>query len=293
MHVCLSTLHSPFSFLLSPHPRLVYRSELEELTAVLNAVCTVASRYYKEKPHIHGMAVHFAKAAAANAVIDGWKTVEMCQAFALWSVYNPPARRWEEDRAWCYTGIAFRSVSESPSLRVPESPSPRVWVPSMYEGAKLISWRVIQAGYRAQPEPYPRQIPRRACGAREPQPDADVADVLHHGPLSEHPVRQGVDGPGGCGECRRCRRCRCPCLRGSLVADKYTYCSAPTQTIRDAGSWLRNHKYHNQCDGYLTSLTELLIIMSRFVGTVNPAFGTSSVESVDVSFHVSLCGRRT
>ena len=68
------------------------------------------SRYYKEKPHIYGMAIHFAKAAAANAVIDGWKTVEMCQAFALWSVYNPPARRWEEDRAWCYTGIAFRYV---------------------------------------------------------------------------------------------------------------------------------------------------------------------------------------
>lgn len=74
------------------------------------SVCTVASRYYKEKPHIYGMAIHFAKAAAANAVIDGWKTVEMCQAFALWSVYNPPARRWEEDRAWCYTGIAFRCV---------------------------------------------------------------------------------------------------------------------------------------------------------------------------------------
>ena len=70
----------------------------------------MASRYYKEKPHIYGMAIHFAKAAAANAVIDGWKTVEMCQAFALWSVYNPPARRWEEDRAWCYTGIAFRYV---------------------------------------------------------------------------------------------------------------------------------------------------------------------------------------
>ena len=75
-----------------------------------HSVCTVASRYYKEKPHIYGMAIHFAKAAAANAVIDGWKTVEMVQAFALWSVYNPPARRWEEDRAWCYTGIAFRSV---------------------------------------------------------------------------------------------------------------------------------------------------------------------------------------
>ena len=54
------------------------------------------------------------------------------------------------------------------------------------------------------------------------------------------------------------------------------------QTIREAAQWARSYKYHNQCDGYLTSLTELLTIMSRFVGTVNPAFGTSSVESVDV-----------
>ena len=130
---CLPLVSARLSIFRSPYPARslvslarslvsLDRSELERtltLTAVLNAVCTVASRYYKEKPHIHGMAVHFAKAAAANAVIDGWKTVEMCQAFALWSVYNPPARRWEEDRAWCYTGIAFRSVSESPSLRGP------------------------------------------------------------------------------------------------------------------------------------------------------------------------------
>ena len=87
----------------NPHSTLVH--------ARPPAVCTVASRYYKEKPHIYGMAIHFAKAAAANAVIHGWKTVETCQAFTLWSVYNPPARRWEEDRAWCYTGIAFRCVS--------------------------------------------------------------------------------------------------------------------------------------------------------------------------------------
>ena len=59
------------------------------------------------------------------------------------------------------------------------------------------------------------------------------------------------------------------------------------QMIRNVASWLHNFKYHNQCDGYLTSLTEVLIIMSRFVGMVNPAFGTSSVESVNVRTWVS------
>ena len=69
-------------------------------------------------------------------------------------------------------------------------------------------------------------------------------------------------------------------IRVSLCS---TLANSALQTIRDAVSWLKNYKYHNQCDAYLTSLTELLIIMSRFVGTVNPAFGTSSVETVDVS----------
>ena len=55
------------------------------------------------------------------------------------------------------------------------------------------------------------------------------------------------------------------------------------QTIREAAKWAKGYKSHQQFDNYLASLTELLIIMSRFVGTVNPAFGTSSVESIDVS----------
>lgn len=57
------------------------------------------------------MAVHMAKAAAANAFLDGCKTVEMCQAFAIMSAYMPPARRWDEDRQFFYSGIAFRCVS--------------------------------------------------------------------------------------------------------------------------------------------------------------------------------------
>lgn len=56
--------------------------------------------------------------------------------------------------------------------------------------------------------------------------------------------------------------------------------------------WLQRYKYHNACDGYLTSLTELLCIMSRFVGTVNPAFGTSSVESVGVCSVLRLLAQR-
>ncbi|RPD77310.1 hypothetical protein L226DRAFT_459877 [Lentinus tigrinus ALCF2SS1-7] len=189
-------------------------SVLARCPFLFTIICTVASRYYKEKPHIHGMAVHFAKAAAANAVIDGWKTVEMCQAFALWSVYNPPARRWEEDRAWCYTGIAFRLATELNLSRIPDKFSDE----------------------RAERESHNRTRMWLMCFIMD----------------------------------------RCLSIQSGKA-----WMVQEDATLRDAASWLRNHKYHNQCDGYLTSLTELLIIMSRFVGTVNPAFGTSSVESID------------
>jgi hypothetical protein len=55
--------------------------------------------------------MHFAKHSAANALIDGWKSVELCQAYILMSVYAVPARRWEEDRSWLYAGLAIRCVA--------------------------------------------------------------------------------------------------------------------------------------------------------------------------------------
>ncbi|TBU52135.1 hypothetical protein BD310DRAFT_832860 [Dichomitus squalens] len=189
-------------------------SVLARCPFLFTVICTVASRYYKEKPQIYGMAIHFAKAAAANAVIDGWKTVELCQAFALWSVYNPPARRWEEDRAWCYTGIAFRLATELNLSRIPDK----------------------FADERQERESHNRTRMWLMCFIMD----------------------------------------RCLSIQSGKA-----WMVQEDATIRDTASWLHNFKYHNQCDGYLASLTELLIIMSRFVGTVNPAFGTSSVESLD------------
>ncbi|KAG1765482.1 glycoside hydrolase superfamily [Suillus placidus] len=74
-------------------------------------VCAVSSRYYKEKSEIYPVAMHFAKHSAANALINGWKSVELCQAYILMSIYAVPARRWEEDRSWLYTGRTCGAVS--------------------------------------------------------------------------------------------------------------------------------------------------------------------------------------
>ncbi|EKM51056.1 uncharacterized protein PHACADRAFT_263020 [Phanerochaete carnosa HHB-10118-sp] len=79
---------------------------------LFTVVCAVASRYYKEKSEIYPIAMHFAKHAAANALITGWKSVELAQAYIILSVYSVPARRWEEDRGWLYTGLAIRIATD-------------------------------------------------------------------------------------------------------------------------------------------------------------------------------------
>ena len=64
-----------------------------------------------------------------------------------------------------------------------------------------------QARDGAKPEQGPGIVRGRTAGAREPQPDADVVDVLCHRPLPEHPIGKGMDGAGGCGTYLPCSKC--------------------------------------------------------------------------------------
>jgi hypothetical protein len=57
---------------------------------------------------MYPIAMHFAKSAAANALVEGLKSVELCQAYILMSNYDVPTRRLDEDRSWLYTGFAIR-----------------------------------------------------------------------------------------------------------------------------------------------------------------------------------------
>ncbi|KAF9653763.1 hypothetical protein BDM02DRAFT_3153137 [Thelephora ganbajun] len=79
---------------------------------LFTVVCAVSSRYYREKSEIYPIAMHFARHAAANGLIDGWKSVELCQAYILLSTYGVPAKRWEEDRGWLYIGLAIRIATD-------------------------------------------------------------------------------------------------------------------------------------------------------------------------------------
>ncbi|KAG6371035.1 hypothetical protein JVT61DRAFT_10758 [Boletus reticuloceps] len=66
------------------------------------------------KSDIYPVAMHFAKHSGANALIDGWKSVELCQAYILMSIYTVPARRWEEDRRKTDRVLAFANACRGP-----------------------------------------------------------------------------------------------------------------------------------------------------------------------------------
>ncbi|KAI6100455.1 hypothetical protein EV401DRAFT_1877551 [Pisolithus croceorrhizus] len=101
---------NPFISLLDPKihtPTTIF----QRCPFLFTVICAISSRYY-DKSEIYPVAMHFAKHAAANALIDGWKSVELCQAYILMSIYIVPARRWEEDRSWLYTGLAIRIATD-------------------------------------------------------------------------------------------------------------------------------------------------------------------------------------
>ncbi|KAF8435322.1 fungal-specific transcription factor domain-containing protein [Boletus edulis BED1] len=94
-------------------PRLHTSSSIfQRCPFLFTVICAISSRYYSEKSEIYPVAMHFAKHSGANALIDGWKSVELCQAYILMSIYAVPARRWEEDRSWLYTGLAIRLATD-------------------------------------------------------------------------------------------------------------------------------------------------------------------------------------
>ncbi|KIJ62383.1 hypothetical protein HYDPIDRAFT_30354 [Hydnomerulius pinastri MD-312] len=102
---------NPFIGLLDPKLHTA-SSIFQRCPFLFTAICAISSRYYAEKSEIYPVAMHFAKHSAANALIDGWKSVELCQAYILMSIYAVPARRWEEDRSWLYTGLAVRIATD-------------------------------------------------------------------------------------------------------------------------------------------------------------------------------------
>ncbi|KDQ12615.1 hypothetical protein BOTBODRAFT_413596 [Botryobasidium botryosum FD-172 SS1] len=96
---------------------------LKRCPFLFTVVCAISSRYHTERPELYQLAMHFAKTSAATTLIDGWKSVEICQAYILLSTYPVPAKRWEEDRTWLYLGLAIRMATDL-NLHLPSTTKP-------------------------------------------------------------------------------------------------------------------------------------------------------------------------
>jgi transcriptional regulatory protein LEU3 len=74
-------------------------------------VCAVASRHYAGRPTLYDEASDAVKDAALSALLQpGGPTVDLCQAYIILAVYCPPAKHFQDDKAWTYVRIALRSV---------------------------------------------------------------------------------------------------------------------------------------------------------------------------------------
>ena len=95
---------------------------------LFTVICAMASRYLRFHPEkesyadVYSLAMHYAKTAAASALIDGRKCVEMCQAYILMSLYAPKGKRFDEDRTWFYSGVAMRLATDLGLHEIPAQP---------------------------------------------------------------------------------------------------------------------------------------------------------------------------
>ncbi|KAK7043609.1 hypothetical protein VNI00_008220 [Paramarasmius palmivorus] len=88
---------------------------------LFTVICAIASRYYTARPDIYMLAQEFARDAAGKALIEGQKSIEMCQAYLLLAVYPVPKKKWAEDRSWLLMGVAIRMAIE---LELDQPPPP-------------------------------------------------------------------------------------------------------------------------------------------------------------------------
>ncbi|KAJ7156049.1 fungal-specific transcription factor domain-containing protein [Mycena crocata] len=88
---------------------------------LFTVICATASRFYTLRPNLYSKAHPFAIDASAVALIDGFTSVDICQAYLILAVYPIPKKKFVDDRSWLFMGVAIRMAIE---LRLDQPPPP-------------------------------------------------------------------------------------------------------------------------------------------------------------------------
>jgi len=76
---------------------------------LLTTICSIASKFYTAKPELHSRLTELAKKLAFSVPAQGYKSVEIVQAYLLLSLWGcGTAERYEQDKTWLLLGMAIR-----------------------------------------------------------------------------------------------------------------------------------------------------------------------------------------
>lgn len=72
-------------------------------------VCSISSKFYTAKPELHPKLTELAKKLAFSVPAQGYKSVEIVQAYLLLALWGCGAvERFEQDKTWMLLGMAIR-----------------------------------------------------------------------------------------------------------------------------------------------------------------------------------------
>jgi hypothetical protein len=76
-------------------------------------VCAISSKFYTVRPELHARLTELAKKLAFSVPAQGYKSVEIVQAYLLLTLYGCGAvERYEMDKTWLLLGMAIRMATD-------------------------------------------------------------------------------------------------------------------------------------------------------------------------------------
>lgn len=77
------------------------------------SVCAIAAKFYTVRPELHPRLTDLAKKLAFSVPAQGYKSVEIVQAYLLITLYGCGAvERYEQDKTWLMLGMAIRMATD-------------------------------------------------------------------------------------------------------------------------------------------------------------------------------------
>ncbi|KIY71047.1 hypothetical protein CYLTODRAFT_346620 [Cylindrobasidium torrendii FP15055 ss-10] len=80
---------------------------------LLTTICAIASKFYTEKPELYGQLMEISRKLAFSVPSQGYKSVEIVQAYLLLTLWGCGAvERFEMDKTWMLLGMAIRMATD-------------------------------------------------------------------------------------------------------------------------------------------------------------------------------------